>query len=419
MFCDPFLQGPPHFTYVASFHSLGRGLRTQLPSSSIPVSWPSLLSAHFSRFYQIWRLFWPPTCDRQSESSLIILIHNYDEKRLDRLVVPSSPSASGVVSCCLGFFLRFCEITCFRYTFFKNVSWICVNSSFLLSTPQILLACSVRNHIVPDFTCGWLCDVKWVYLPVWVGFLYTAILNLPPSLFARTSRKLTWLLVSSSFVNWICWWCLLRWAWNSSSWSVPHGHRTNMSSRYVHHTVGVSLAEERALLLKPANQWMTRLVWGGFQPCRSSASRRYGVVLRTRGVRCFWVFWDPSFLLCFFQWLGNALVDLCCGVTFQFSRCYIFKHTRDLATLIFPVYDHSTQGKRTSDTAPYLCRLCHEDKWKTANRAELRGTVYMPYWDYFDRPKRRPPSKYPFNAVSVCLFSRFIPWSMPSFDRVP
>ena len=41
---------------------------------------------------------------------------------------------------------------------------------------------------------------------------------------------------------------------------------------------------------------------------------------------------------------------------------------------------HVTQGKCASDTAPYLCRLCHEDGWKTANRVDLRGTVLRLFW---------------------------------------
>ena len=37
----------------------------------------------------------------------------------------------------------------------------------------------------------------------------------------------------------------------------------------------------------------------------------------------------------------------------------------------------------------------------------------------FDGPKQRPPSKYPFNAVCVRLFSSFMPWSAPCFYTEP
>ena len=47
-----------------------------------------------------------------------------------------------------------------------------------------------------------------------------------------------------------------------------------------------------------------------------------------------------------------------------------------------------TQGKCTSNTSPYLRRLCHEDGRKTANRTDLRGTVLIPYRDYFDGPSK-------------------------------
>ena len=38
-----------------------------------------------------------------------------------------------------------------------------------------------------------------------------------------------------------------------------------------------------------------------------------------------------------------------------------------------------SQGKWVSNTALYLCRTCHKDGANTANRADLRGAVHIPY----------------------------------------
>lgn len=70
-----------------------------------------------------------------------------------------------------------------------------------------------------------------------------------------------------------------------------------------------------------------------------------------------------------------------------------------------------SQGKWVSNTAPYLCRTCHKDGTITENRADLRGAVHIPYWDYFWRTSktasvkisvqyRQSTSFFPFHTVA-------------------
>ena len=149
-------------------------------------------------------LLWQ-ACGRNSVSGLLVWVFS-----------------SGVVWV-LGLGLRFLEITSSGYPFLLKVSWRC-NISFSFSVSSHTFSALLAGHpIVPDLTLGWWCEVKWVNMSIWVGFLYTVVLKVPSSFFTRTSRKLIWLFVSSSLVNWIWGCCSFRCVSKSSSCSALCG----------------------------------------------------------------------------------------------------------------------------------------------------------------------------------------------------